>query len=80
MSVLPVDFLVSAYIKVLSMNHGYIRVLCIMSHYCVVSNIWESMELVKAGINRPVFTKECYLFVESWFFTHSYVAMTYENP
>ena len=71
---LPVDFLVSAYI---SMNHGYIRVLCITSHYCVtVSIIWESMELVKASINRSVFTKEDYLFVESWFFTQSYVAMT----
>ena len=34
---------------------------------------------VKAGINRPVFTKEGYLSVESWFFTHSYVAMTHEN-
>ena len=62
------------------MSHGYIRVLCMMSHYCVtVSNIWASLKLV-AGINRPVFTKEGYIFVESWFFTHSYVAMTHENP
>ena len=51
-----------------------------MSHYCV-SNIWASMGLVKAGINQPVLTMEDYLFVESWFFnTHSYVAMTHENP
>ena len=60
------------------MSHGYIRVSCMMSHYCVtVSNIWASL---KAGINQPVFTKEGYLFVESWFFTYSCVAMTHENP
>ena len=54
------------------MSHGYIRVLCMMSNYCVtVSNIWVSMELVKAGINLPVFTKEGYLFVESCFFFYT---------
>ena len=53
------------------MSHGYIRVLCMLSHYCVtVSNIWASMELVEAGINWPVFTKKAYLFVEGWLFTH----------
>ena len=55
-------------------------VLSMMSHYCAtVSNICVFMELVRTGINLPVFTKEGYLFVESWFVTHSYVAMTYEN-
>lgn len=48
------------------MSHGYIKLLCMMSHYCVGS-IWASIELVNAGI-MPVFTREGYLFVESWFF------------
>ena len=44
-------------------------------------NVSELSYVVKAGINRPVFTtKEGYIFVESWFFTHSCVAMTHENP
>ena len=49
------------------MSHGYIRVSCMMSQYCV-GNIWASMELVKGGIHACVH-KEGYLFVESWFFT-----------
>ena len=85
MSVLPVDFSVSKSLhKRVLMSHGYIlNVLCMMSHCCVtVSNIWASLKLVKAGINQPVFTKErvfvCGKLVLK--FTHSYVAMTHENP
>ena len=47
------------------MSHDYKSVM--HPHYCItVSNIWASMELVKAGINWPVFTEEGYLFVKSW--------------